>query len=345
MRWMTRALEEARRAEGLTSPNPAVGAVVVKHEREVAAGYHERAGQAHAEVRALEAAGDEAVGADLYVTLEPCSTSGKTPPCVDAIRRSGIARVIVGCVDANPRHAGRGVDRLRADGIDVEVGVLEEACRRLNEAFFHWVRTGRAFVTLKLAATLDGRIATASGESQWITGPEARSEVQKLRRAADAILVGAETVRLDDPSLRVREPADWPRQPARFVWTRSDPGSFDPTLQVLRDESLPPTRFVRPRGTPQWTDFLTELGAESITSLLVEGGGELAAEMLRSGAVDKLVWFVAPRILGGAGSRPAVGGADPRALSECVQVQSMQVAFCGRDVILTGYPQKPGGEV
>lgn len=337
-RFMERALDEAERGLGRTSPNPMVGAVVVRDGVEVASGYHQRAGGAHAEVHALERAGALADGADLYVSLEPCSTTGRTPPCTEAIRRAGVRRVFVGCLDANPKHAGAAVAQLRRQDIEVHVGLLEHRCRRLNEAFFHWITTGRAFVVLKMAMTLDGRIATAGGVSQWITGPEARADVQMLRKAADAIMVGGETVRLDNPGLRVRDPANWPRQPTRFVWTRRPAEEFSAELDVRQDQNGVPARFVHPCGHEQWREFLDALGAEQKTVLLVEGGGELAADLLNSGAVDKLVWFVAPRILGGAGSRPVVGGPDPQCLEECIDVESLEVSFRGRDMKLVGYP-------
>ncbi|MFW5893691.1 MAG: bifunctional diaminohydroxyphosphoribosylaminopyrimidine deaminase/5-amino-6-(5-phosphoribosylamino)uracil reductase RibD [Verrucomicrobiota bacterium] len=337
-RFMERALDEAERGLGRTNPNPMVGAVVVRDGVEVASGHHQRAGGAHAEVHALERAGALAKDADLYVTLEPCSTTGRTPPCTEAIVRAGIRRVFVGCLDANPNHAGAGVSLLRRRQIEVHVGLLEARCRRLNEAFFHWITTGRTFVVLKMAMTLDGRIATADGVSQWITGTEARAEVQQLRKAADAIMVGGETARLDNPGLKVRVPANWPRQPERFVWTRRPQKEFPAELNVRQTEDGVPARFVDPRGPDQWREFLAGLGAEQKTVLLVEGGGELAAELLNSGAVDKLVWFVAPKILGGSGSRPAVGGPDPQRLEECIDVHSLEVSFCGRDMKLVGYP-------
>lgn len=333
-RYMRRALSLAARAWGRTSPNPLVGAVVVRHGRIVGEGYHHRAGEPHAEVHALAAAGRQARGATLYVTLEPCCSHGRTPPCTDAIIAAGIRRVVVACSDPNPRHRGAGLHLLAAAGIDVDVGMEGERAWELNEAFFTWIMRHRPFVILKLASTLDGRIATAAGQSQWITGPQARGQVQKLRRWCDAILVGAQTVRQDDPQLLVRQPANWPRQPLRLIASRS--GDLGPSPQVLRDGRAE-TRIVEADSPDDWRRVLQELGAQQITALLVEGGGELAADLLNARVVDKVVWFVAPRILGGRGSRPAVGGPDPRSLDAAHDLQDVRVRRLGPDLMITGY--------
>lgn len=344
-RWMDEALTEAQRGIGLTSPNPAVGAVIVRDGECIGRGWHERTGGPHAEVRALEAAGPGARGATMYVTLEPCCTYGRTPPCTDAICAAGVARVVIGCEDPNPSHEGRGVTLLRENGIDVRAGVREEACRALNEAFFHWVTTGRPFLVLKLATTLDGRIATWSGDSKWVTGEAARSEVQRLRRWSDAIIVGGETVRSDNPSLTVREPPDWPRQPLRFVWSRGKKESFPDTLSVCQPKDGRMAEFVRPQGRKEWRAWLDSLGDRQVTTVLAEGGGELAAELLNSRAVDKVVWFVAPKILGGRTSRPAVGGPAPATLSDCIEIEAIQVECRGQDLMLTGYPRRKASRV
>ena len=333
-RWMRRALTLARRGWGRTSPNPMVGAVVVRGDEIVGEGLHRAAGRPHAEPLALTDAGERVRGATLYVTLEPCSTSGRTPPCTDAILAAGIRRVVVGTVDPNPRHAGRGIEWLRNHGLDVRVGVLEAACQCLNEAFFHWIVTGRPFVLLKMGMTLDGKIATARGESRWITGEKARRDVQRLRQWADAIMVGAETVRKDDPELTVRSPRNWPRQPRKLIWSRRGP--LARTYRIWRTPDNPP-RFAAPRDAGSWTDFLNRLGAEEITALLLEGGAELAASALRANAVDKVVFYVAPRILGGCGSRPVVGGPDPDNLSEALPLQNVTVKSVGSDLRISGY--------
>ena len=206
-RFMARALTLARRASGQTSPNPRVGAVLVRDGEEIGRGWHRRAGLPHAEIEALADAGrrgHSVSGATIHVTLEPCCTHGRTPPCTDALIRAGVSRVVVGAVDPNPRHAGHGLELLRQAGLTVESGVLEAECRRLNEAFNHWIVHKTPWVVAKSAMTLDGRIATASGESKWITGPESRAQAHRLRLEADAILAGVETVLADDPSLNVR---------------------------------------------------------------------------------------------------------------------------------------------
>lgn len=331
--WMRRALTLARRAWGRTSPNPMVGAVVVRDGRLVGEGFHHAAGTPHAEVHALAAAGARAAGGTLYVTLEPCSTHGRTPPCTEAIRRAGIRRLVVGCLDANPRHAGRGCTDLADAGIEVLCGVLEEACHDLNESFFWWIDQRRPFVLLKMAMTLDGRIATAGGESQWITGTAARRRVQRLRQWSDAIMVGGATARADNPSLTVRQPRGWPRQPRRCVWTsRPLPDGL-----ALGAGDGPPPLLAKPVTQAAWLDLLGRLGQEDVTALLLEGGGELAAAALRAGIVNKVAFFVAPKILGGRGSRPVVGGADPGHLTEAMDLERLHVEHVGDDLLITGY--------
>ncbi len=303
--WMRRALRLAKRAWGQTSPNPMVGAVVVKNGICIGEGFHPQAGSPHAERLALAAAGRRARGATLYVTLEPCCTHGRTPPCTEAVIAAGIQRVVIGVVDPNPRHAARGLKLLQDAGIEVVCGVLEAECQALNEAFFHWIRHHRPFVVLKLAMTLDGRIATAGGESRWITGVAARREVQRLRQWCDAIMVGGETVRQDDPALTVREPADWRRQPHKLVWSRQPASQFPAALRIWANASCPPV-FASPETPAEWRQFLADLGGQEITALLLEGGGELAAAALRAGIVDKVAFFIAPKILGGRGGPRSV---------------------------------------
>jgi diaminohydroxyphosphoribosylaminopyrimidine deaminase/5-amino-6-(5-phosphoribosylamino)uracil reductase len=330
-RYMRKAVSLARKAWGRTTPNPLVGALVLDAAGQlVGAGYHRRAGEAHAEVEALADAGAAARGGTLYATLEPCSTSGRTPPCCAAILAAGIRKVFIGNLDPNPRHAGKAVGLLRDAGVEVEHGIESRRCALLNEAFYCWIRHRRPYVWLKMAMTLDGKIATASGQSQWITGPGSRQRVQELRQWADAILVGAETIRQDDPQLLVRSPQNWPCQPLRLVASRKgDLGS----PQVLTD-GQGETRVV---AIDDWPAFLAQLGEEGITALLVEGGGELAAQMLEANAVDKVAFFIAPRILGGRDSRPVVGGASPASLAETLDLQDAEMRRSGDDFLLTGY--------
>jgi diaminohydroxyphosphoribosylaminopyrimidine deaminase/5-amino-6-(5-phosphoribosylamino)uracil reductase len=336
--WMRQALALARRGWGRTSPNPMVGAVLVRGGQCVGRGWHRRAGTPHAEVHALRAAGDAACDATLYVTLEPCCTTGRTPPCTEALLAAGVRRVVVGAVDPNPRHAGRGLAQLRAAGVQVETGVEEPACAALNEAFFCWVTRGRPLVRLKLASTLDGRIATAAGESRWVSSEAARRQVHRLRQWADAILVGGETVRRDDPELCVRSPRTWWRQPLRLVWTRRSAAAFPRELRIWSDPARPP-EFVAAQTRAEWLAWLEALGRRPVTSLLVEGGGELAASLLRAGVVDRVDLFLAPKLLGGRGSRPAVGGPDPLRLAEAITLQELRVRRCGADLWLSGVPE------
>ena len=338
-RWMDAAIALAKKAYGLCSPNPMVGAVVVKDGVKVGEGYHHKAGQPHAEPNALDDAGDAANGATLYVTLEPCSTYGRTPPCTERIKRSGIKRVVIGVLDCNPAHAGAAVGILRNAGIDVAVGVCEKECRKMNEQFFWWIREHKPFVTLKMAMTLDGKIATANGSSKWITGPQARDYVQMLRRGADAVMVGGNTAFADDPSLLVRTPENWPAQPRRIVWTSRQ---LPPTLQMMND-GAPKPETAKPKTLLEWDAYLRKLASENVTSLLLEGGGELAANALMSCAVNKVAFFVAPKILGGRNSRPVVGGDDMPSLDDALHLQEMTATPVGGDLLITGYCQNVYG--
>jgi len=333
VRWMRQARRNALRAWGLTSPNPLVGAVVVNGDTSWS-GWHRRAGEAHAEINALQAAGNGACGASLFVTLEPCSTSGRTPPCTKALIDAGISRVVIGTLDPNPKHAGHGVEVLKSAGIEVVVGVDCDACSRINEAFNCWIRYKRPYVLLKMAMTLDGKIATASGDSQWITGVAARNRVQRYRRWADAIMVGGATVRHDDPSLLVRKPRNWSRQPLRIIASHS--GYLGKMPKVTCD-GFAKTRIVSCRSKGDWIDELQDLGRNEISALLVEGGGELAAELLRHGLVDKVAFFISPKILAGSNSRSVVGGLGPDKLSEALPLTETEMYRIGDDFLMTGY--------
>lgn len=325
--YMRRACRLAERALGNTTPNPIVGAVIVRDGEILGEGFHTKAGNPHAEVEAIRSAhGKDLRGATLYVTLEPCSTWGRTPPCTEAIIGNGISRVVIGCTDPNPRHAGAAAGILRGYGIEVVTGVEEERCMLLNEAFFKWIVQKKPFVILKLAMTLDGRIATGSGDSKWITGPAARKRVQKLRRWADAVMVGGGTYRADSPRLTVRDAHDADLKiPMRFIASS-------------RKMDLPSgwERVVL-KNAEDWDRFLLELGSRPALSLLLEGGGELAASALNAGAVDKVEFHYAPKILGGKNSRPGVGGSDPSALAEAFGIEKMKIEKLGGDFAVTGY--------
>jgi diaminohydroxyphosphoribosylaminopyrimidine deaminase / 5-amino-6-(5-phosphoribosylamino)uracil reductase len=362
--FMARALVLAERGRGTASPNPCVGAVVVREGRVVGEGFHARAGEPHAEVHALREAGDLAIGATLYVTLEPCSHQGRTGPCADAAVNAGLAEVVVAVGDPNPLVAGRGIAHLREAGIAVRVGPGEAAARRLNEAFLFAIREQRPFIHLKWAMTLDGKSATANGESQWITGSEARANVHGLRAEADAILIGGATLRADDPSLTVRDFA-WHdaravRQPLRIVvtnqpvelsrklfsdghpvrlWFGKDPGAAH--LAALAERGIAAEVFAGPDGL-SWHQALRTLGQQEIRSLLVEAGPTLGGVLIRKRLVERVSAFINMRILGGAGSRPAVGGPDPRALGDAVALDDVTTEWCGPDLWLTGRVRKEG---
>ncbi len=354
-RYMRLALELGRKGEGWTRPNPIVGAVVVKDGRVVGWGWHKRYGGPHAEVFALEEAGAAARGATIYVTLEPCSHYGKTPPCVDRIIRAGIARAVVACRDPNPLVNGKGIEKLRAAGIEVAEGVLEEEAQRENEIFFKFIRTGTPFVQLKLAVSLDGRIATKSGDSKWITGAEARTAVHRLRRRFAAVLVGATTAVNDDPLLTVRR-VEGPN-PVRLVLDGRGRIPLERRMfaeegrTIVATAAMPEEKEegLRARGVEVWRipgtggkvdlqELLIRLGRENLDSLLIEGGGETAAAFLGAGLVDKVALFFAPIIIGGRDSVPAVGGAGVARISDAVRLKDVEVARFGADILVTGYP-------
>ncbi|MDD5597346.1 MAG: bifunctional diaminohydroxyphosphoribosylaminopyrimidine deaminase/5-amino-6-(5-phosphoribosylamino)uracil reductase RibD [Victivallaceae bacterium] len=331
-KYMREALRLAEKAWGRTSPNPMVGAVIVKNDKVIGRGYHQRAGEAHAEINALKDAGEKTRGADIYVTLEPCSTFGKTPPCTQAIIDAGIKRVFVGSVDPNPAHAGKGLQVLEAAGIETVSGIEKEACDKLNEAFFKWITSKKPFVILKMAMTLDGKIATADGESKWITGPAARQRVQRLRKWCDAIMVGGETVRRDRPGLIVRDAGpDW-RQPLKLIATLTMKDKD--LLEYFPDGSA---RAVSPYSPREWHKLMHGLGRENITAVLIEGGGELAAAALNAGIVDKVEFHVAPKILGGKDSRSVIGGENPLSLDQAKYLRDYKLEIAGDDIIISGY--------
>ena len=286
-RWMRKALELAKRAGDGARPNPRVGAVVVKGGKVMGEGFHRKAGQPHAEALALHQAGVRAKGADLYVTMEPCSSHGRTPPCTGAIQRAGIRRVIYGSSDVDPRNAARSEKILRQAGIRIVRGVLRPECDRLNEDYFHWTLQKEPWVVLKLAMTLDGSLAVPG--RRWITGPEARAEVQRIRAGCDAILVGAETVRKDNPRLTVRLGATR-QQPWRAVVTKT--GKLPPRSGIFTDAHRGRTVVYRSRS---WEDVLKDLYARGARRLLVEGGAKTAAGLIAAGKVNEAVLFFAPK--------------------------------------------------
>jgi diaminohydroxyphosphoribosylaminopyrimidine deaminase/5-amino-6-(5-phosphoribosylamino)uracil reductase len=352
---MRAALALARRGLGTTWPNPSVGCVIVNNGHVVGRGWTGRGGRPHGEREALRRAGAAAQGATAYVTLEPCSHWGQTPPCADALIAAGLRRVIVALEDPDARVAGSGIEALRKAGLAVERGLCAAEAAELNAGFLQRVRLGRPLVTLKLATSLDGRIATASGESRWITGSAARERAHLLRATHDAILVGTETVLADDPQLTCRLPGLAGRSPLRVVLdrqlrippsarlladTRQVPtwivtlGSSDPARQELFRKAGIEVIAAEPdaAGLIDLSSALGLLGDRGLTRLLVEGGGRLAAALLRADLVDRLVWFHAPLLLGSDGI-PAVAGLDPHGLAGMPRFEQLATEFVGEDVM------------
>ena len=356
-RAMSAALALARRGLGNVWPNPAVGCVIVESGRVVGRGWTQPGGRPHAETAALARAGDAARGATAYVTLEPCSHWGKTPPCADALAAAGVRRVVASVEDPDPRVAGGGLARLREAGIAVESGLYRKEAAELNAGFFQRVRAGRPLVTLKLATSLDGRIATASGESRWITGPAARERTHLLRATHDAILVGTATVLADDPQLTCRLEGLEHRSPVRIAldrnlviphdvrlvaearrtatWFITVSGSNPGRREALRDAGIEIFDAIPDEsGQVDLRDVLRLLGERGLTRLLVEGGGRLAASLLRAGLVDRLVWLHAPLLLGGDGV-PSVNALGLDTLAEAPDFELMSSATIGPDLLST----------
>lgn len=336
---MRLALAEARRGIGLTNPNPPVGAVVARGDAVLGVGFTAPAGGPHAEVRALRAAveaGHDPRGATIYVTLEPCSTHGRTPPCVDALIAAGLARVVWGTRDPNPAHEGRAVEILQKAGLSVTTGVCETECAEILAPFAKCITTGLPWVTVKAGISLDGRITRPEGEGQWLTGSAARADAMRLRAGADAIFVGAETVRMDDPSLTVRGIAlpEGKLPPLRVVFTRS--GELPAGAKLFTDELRERTRVVRNQNLEDTLrHFVT---TESVMSVLFEGGGQVHAEAFREGLVDEVIFYLAPLISGSG--RPVV---DPTVFSGgSVPLRLVESTVIGPDVKLRYLVDKPG---
>ena len=355
---MRMALKLAKKGQGHTSPNPMVGAVIVKGGKVVGRGYHRAAGRAHAEVLAIEDAGSKAESATLYVNLEPCNHTGRTPPCTRKILKAGIRRVIMAMADPHTK-AGGGAAFLRQHGIDVLSGVCEKQATSLNEAFVKFVSTGCPFVIIKCAATLDGRIATRTGDSQWVTGEKARRFVHRLRHAVDAILVGIGTVRADNPSLTTRLDSKKGVDPVRIVLDTHL--SISPDAGILALDSDADTILVAGKnaakskrkqiqrdgvriieqplkgGRIDLTSLMARLGSEGITSLLIEGGSTVLASALNSGIVDKALFFYAPKILGGDDGMPICRGSGPALMKDSIQLKHIRVQRFAEDVMIEGY--------
>jgi len=354
-RWMHLALNLALKGRFETSPNPRVGACVVLKGKLVGQGWHKKFGGPHAEVMALRQAGKRAKGAVLYVTLEPCSSWGKTPPCVDAVIQAGIREVVFAVRDPNPKHAGRAGALLKKAGVLVRHDVLAREAEKQNETFFKWIKTGRPFVTLKMAQTLDGKIATRTGQSRWISSSESRELVQDLRRGHDAVLVGKNTLLMDNPRLSVRGT----KQPNRYLRVVLDPRCEVPVgakiftgnqavLLAIGEKALKKASlraWKRPvtllplkeiNGRLDLDQLLKKLGALGVASLLVEGGGETAWSFLSQKQVDRVIWITAPKIFGGRDAKTSVEGDGVALPDQALNLKSWTVFPCGPDFVLEG---------
>jgi diaminohydroxyphosphoribosylaminopyrimidine deaminase / 5-amino-6-(5-phosphoribosylamino)uracil reductase len=360
MDYMALALSLARLAQGQVSPNPAVGAVIVKNEVILGQGYTQPPGGDHAEIVALKQAGEDARGATLYVTLEPCCHYGRTPPCTQAIIDAGISQVHFAVIDPNPLIAGKGQTELQRAGVTTYVGEHGSEAAELNEAFIKYVMTGIPFVTVKFAASLDGKIATRTGDSKWVTGEAARKLVQHMRYVSDAVMTGANTVIADDPRLTVRlsdKGGITRKQPLRVIVDglgRTPPQSrifTEPgkTLLVLGTTLSPEAKMTLVKTGAEIIEFPSEggvvdlkqllrvLGERNITNLLVEGGGILVGSLFDAGLVDKVVAFYAPIVIGGEEARPVVAGKGIEKLADCVKLKRLKVERVGEDIMVTGY--------
>ena len=358
IKYMKRALTLAKKGLGKTSPNPAVGCVIVKNGTIIGDGWHKRAGGPHAEVHALEMAGVEARGADVYVTLEPCSHTGKTPPCCEALIKAGVKRVVAGMSDPNPQVNGSGLRALREAGIETLCGVLEKECRAINIPFIKHVTSGMPFVTYKCAMTLDGNIATITGESRWISGEESRKYVHLMRSRMDAIMVGVDTIIADNPQLTVRHVKG--KDPLRvIVDTRlRTPESVNVLSEKLSSRTIIATTESNPKvhlrylqrgvtivvcdeydGRVCMKDLLQKLGVMGVQSVLLEGGSRLAGDMLQHGLIDELVFFVAPKVIGSNGFAPfTLQGIS--SMAQAIKMEFTDVRRSGSDIVVTARPER-----
>jgi len=355
-RMMARALELAQRGAGLVSPGPLVGCVVVSPAGEIAGeGFYVFEEIKHAETIALELAGAKARGGTAYVSLEPHAHHGRTPPCTDALIAAGVKRVVAPIEDLNPKVSGKGYAHLRAAGIEVETGLMSEEAAHVNEAYLHYMSTGLPFVHLKLAVSLDGKIATRTRDSRWITGPEARARVQQLRHEYDAILVGAGTAEIDDPLLSDR--SGLPRRRSLVRVVLDEEVRLSPDSQLANTTSQAPVivfgnatanhaDVLRERGVEivnssrgDLHSVLRELGSRSLQSLLVEGGAAVAGEFIDAGLVNKITFFIAPKIVGGTAAPSAIGGSGAETMPDALELNRVSVTQRGKDIEVTGYPK------
>lgn len=363
--YMRRALELAEMGMGYTSPNPMVGCVVVKDGRIISEGYHERYGEFHAERNALTRCKEDCTGADLYVTLEPCCHYGKTPPCTEIIIEKKIGRVFIGSMDSNPLVAGKGVQILREHGIEVETGILEKECLKLNEVFYHFIQTRKPFVVMKYAMTLDGKIACESGDSKWVTGEASRMEVQRMRKRYKGIMVGIGTVIADDPMLncRIEDGVDPVRiicdsklqipMDCQIVRTAKEiqtivacsSKTFNDREKRKKIEELEEAgiEVISTQNTQQidLEELMEILGTKKIDSILLEGGGTLNSSALKAGIVNKVYAFIAGKLVGGRDAKSPVEGEGIKKMSDAVELENIEILQIEKDICICGYPNKP----
>lgn len=350
---MQRALDLAAKGRGRTSPNPMVGCVIVRDGRIIGEGLHTKAGEPHAEVNAIHAAGGDVAGATVYVTLEPCCHRDKrTPPCTDLLISHKPDRVVVAMHDPNPKVSGEGIFALRNAGVEVEVGLMEDEARRLNEVFRKHITTGLPFVIAKCAMSLDGKIATRTGDSKWVTGEASRRMVHELRNTVDAILVGSRTVMLDDPSLTTRLDGCESKDPIRVILDAEN--YLDQSAKVFHIQSDAPTWVAVPEGRTfegardvlhvpaaegglDMRELMRDLGSRGVTSVLIEGGGTTLASAFGAGIVDKVLFFVAPKIVGGRDAITAVEGDGISHMSEALVLHNMRAMPVGEDILIEAY--------
>lgn len=359
---MKMALRLALKGRGMTSPNPMVGSVIINNGKIAGSGYHRRAGEAHAEINALKRAKKEAQGGEMYVNLEPCCHFNRTPPCTSAIIQSGIRKVVVGMRDPNPKVAGKGISELRKAGIEVEVGILEDKCRGLNECFITYITCHRPFVILKIAESLDGKIATYTGESKWITNEDSRRFAHKLRSQVDAVLVGVDTVIKDNPLLTARMIKNPVKQPKRIVLDSSlriplesdllnSKRLSDIIIAVTKNAPVSRVKQLSSKGAEiiivdekdgmvDIKDILTELGKRDVTSLLVEGGAKVNASFAASGLIDKVMIFIGGCIIGGEKAPSSVGGTGFDDLAKTIKIEYIKLKRFKNDIMIEGYVTK-----
>ena len=357
LKYMKRAITLAKRGAGWVNPNPVVGAVIVKDDRIIGEGFHEYFGGAHAEVNAILSASEAVAGATLYVTLEPCAHEGKTPPCAVLVAERQFSRVVVGMTDPNPLVSGKGTAYLRSHGINVETGLMEDQVTEMNEVFIKFIKTRLPFVVLKSAMTLDGKIATVTNASRWITGEDSRKMVHRMRQALGAVMIGVDTVLFDDPLLNIRLKGNW-RNPLKII-----PDTYgripleskiltnDPQLAIMATTVLADKQKMKEiermgaqvvicpvkNGRVDLGFLMQSLGAMDIDSLMIEGGSTLAFSALQERIVDKIITFIAPKILGGAGAPTPVGGGGIEKMEDAITLKNMRTSKVGADIMVEGW--------